>query len=110
MPEADRRLHEVAQLRKLWRAFRDPQERLDDERLARAIVRDRSTLSRVQEPIAVYGSPVVRAVIRHWWCTGQYAAIVELGERLESSVLEEEPLLRVYTEAAKARLTGPATR
>jgi len=39
MPDADRRLREVAQLRKLWRAFREPQERLEDERLSRPVIR-----------------------------------------------------------------------
>ena len=109
MPEFDRRLREVAQLRKLWRAFRDPQERLEDERLARAIVRQHPTPSCVQDPIAVYGRPAVLAAIRRWWCRGEYRAIIALGERLGSSVLEEEPLLNVYTEAAKARLARAAT-
>ena len=108
MPEADRRLREVSQLRKLWRAFREPQERLEDERLARTIIHDRPTLPGVQEPIAAYGRPAIRAVVRHWWCRREYAAIVELGERLNPSVFDEEPLIRAYLEAAKAHLTGPA--
>jgi hypothetical protein len=98
--EADRRLREVAQLQKLWRAFREPQERLEDERLSRPVVRDRPALSRVQEPIAAYGRPAIRAAIRHWWCTGEYAAIIELGEQLDPGLFDEEPLIRVCLEAA----------
>jgi hypothetical protein len=103
-PEADRRLREVAQLRKLWRGFREPQERLEDERLSRPLVRDRPFLPRVQEPLAAYGRPAIRAAIRHWWCAGEYATIVELGERLDPAWSDEEPLIRVYIEAAKAHL------
>jgi hypothetical protein len=40
--EANRRLRAVAQLRKLWRAYRNPQERFGDDRLARPIVGERS--------------------------------------------------------------------
>jgi hypothetical protein len=104
MPEADRRLRQVAQLRKLWRAFRDPQERLEDERLARPIISNRPSPSRLQEPPASYGLPAIRAAVRHWWCQGDYAAIVELGERLEPSLLAAEPLIHVYVEEARARL------
>jgi hypothetical protein len=98
--EADRRLREVAQLQKLWRAFREPQERLEDERLSRPVVRDRPALSRVQEPIAAYGRPAIRAAIRHWWCTGEYAAIIELGEQLYPGLPDEKPLIHVCLEAA----------
>jgi hypothetical protein len=110
MPEADRRLREVAQLRKLWRAFREPQERLEDERLSRPIIRNRPPLSRVQEPIAAYDRPAIRAAIRHWWCRGEYGAILELGERLDPRLFNEEPLIRVYLEAAKAHLTEPGAQ
>jgi hypothetical protein len=102
--EADRRLRQVAQLRKLWRAFRDPQERLEDERLSGPIVRNRGPLSRVEEPIAAYGRPVIRAAIRRWWCTEDYAAIVELGECLDPARLDQEPLIRLYLDEAKAAL------
>ena len=102
--EADRRLREVAQLRKLWRAFREPQERLEDERLARPIVGEPSPFPRVQEPLAAYDRPAVRAAIRYWWCAREYAAIIELIERLDSGLFDEEPLLRIYLEAAKAHL------
>lgn len=110
MPELDRRLREVAQLRKLWRAFREPQERLEDERLSRPVVRDRPKLSCVQEPIAAYGRPAIRAAIRYWWCTQDYASIIELGERLDPALFDEESLIRVYREAAKAHLTNPQTQ
>lgn len=110
MPELDRRLRQVAQLRKLWRAFREPQERLEDERLSRPVVGDRPNLSRLQEPIAAYGRAAIRAAIRHWWCTGEHAAIVELGERLDPALFDEEPLIRVYVEVARAHLAEAASR
>ena len=101
MPELDRRLPEVSQLRKLRRAFRDPQERLEDERLARGILENSSS---GQDLLGAYGRPVIRAVIRHWWCRGECAAMIELGERLDAAFLDEEPLLALYLEEAKARL------
>lgn len=109
MPEADRRLREAAQLRKLWRAFREPQERLEDERLSRHIIRNRPSVPRVQEPAAAYGTPAIRAAIRYWWCRGDYAAIVELGERLDQRAFDAEPLIGMYVEAARTRLAehGP---
>ena len=64
LEEADRRLREVAQLRKLWRAFREPQERLEDERLVRPIVGEPSPFPRVQGLLAAYDRPAVRAAIR----------------------------------------------
>lgn len=106
MPEADRRLRQVAELRKLWRAFREPQERLEDQRLSVPIVRDRRNLSRVHEPVAAYGRKAIRAAIRHWWCAGENAAVAELGERLDPALLDEEPLIRVYLESAKEFLRG----
>ena len=57
MPELDRRLRQAAQLRKLWRAFRDPQERLEDGRLARPIIGEPSPFPHVQELLAAYGRP-----------------------------------------------------
>jgi hypothetical protein len=110
MAEADRRLREVAQLRRLWRAFRDPQERLEDERLARPIIGDPAPFLRVQGPLAAYGRPTVRAAIRHWWCRREYAAIIELVERLDPALLDEEPLVRVYLDAARERLTRTCNR
>ena len=110
MPEADRRLREVAQLRKLWRAFREPQERLEDERLARPVVREDPPLSRVQEPAAVYGHPAIRAAMRRWWCAGEYAAVVELGERLDPALFDEEPLIRIYFDEAQAALAQLQTQ
>jgi hypothetical protein len=104
MPEADRRLHEVAQLRKLWRAFREPQERFEDEQLSRPVVRNRLPLLHIQEPAAAYGSRAIRAAIRRWWCRGEYAAIVELSGRLDPRAFNMEPLIAVYVEAARARL------
>jgi hypothetical protein len=105
----DRRLREVAQLRKLWRAFRDPQERLADTHLAQPIVGDSLPLPRVQEPPAAYTYPAVRAAIRYWWCRGEYAAIVELAARLDPALFDEDPLIRVYFDAAKDRLARPKT-
>jgi len=110
MPEADRRLRQVAQLRRLWRAFRDPQERLEDERLARPIVGEPPPFPRVQEPLAAYGRLAIRAAIRWWWCTREYAQIVALGERLDQRLLDEEPLIHVYLEAARAHLAEPKTQ
>ncbi len=110
MPEADRRLREVAQLRKLWRAFREPQERLEDERLSRPIVGNRPPYSRVQEAIAAYGRPAIRAAVRHWWCRGEYAAILELGERLDPALFDEEPLIRIYFDEAQAALAQLQTQ
>ena len=104
MPEADRRLREVAQLRKLWRAFREPQERLEDERLSRPVIRNRPRFSHVQGPVAAYGHAASRAAIRYWWCQGEYAAIVELSEHLDPRAFDAEPLVAVYVEAARTRL------
>jgi len=108
--EVDRRLREVAQLRKVWRGFRDPQERRDDEQLSRPIVAARSAHPHVQEPAAASGSPAIRAAIRHWWCGQDYAAIVELGQLLDPELLEDEPFIRVYLDAARVCLAGPPTR
>jgi hypothetical protein len=106
MPEADRRLREVAQLRKLWRAFRDPQERFEDERLARPVIRHRPSVPHVQEPAAAYGLAAIRAAIRLWWCQGDYAAILDLSQHLDPRALDAEPLLGVYVEASRARLAN----
>ncbi len=101
MPEMDRRLRHVAQLRAIWRGFRDPQERREDERLSRSIVqRD------VRESAAVYGIPAVRAAIRWWWCEGQFDRIVEFAERLDARVFDADPLVRIYIEEARVRLSG----
>lgn len=108
--KADGRLREVAQLRKLWRAFRDPQERRKDEALSRSIVATGSSHARVQEPSAAYARPAIRAAIRHWWCQGDYIAIVTLGCQLDPALLDEEPVVRVYVDAAKARLAAPTNR
>jgi len=112
MPEFDRRLREVSQLRKVWRAFRDPQERLEDEWLSRSIVQDHSHSTLPRDPVSTYGSTAVRAAIRYWWCRKQYEAIVTLGDRLDSSTLDCEPLLRVYLENARSLLgtSSPNTR
>lgn len=106
----DGRLREVAQLRKLWRAFRDPQERRENETLSRAIVATRSSQVRVQEPTVAYGRPAIRAAIRHWWCQGDYVAIVALGCQLDPALFDEEPVVHVYLDAAKALLAAPANR
>ena len=102
MPDADRRLREVAQLRKLWRAFRDPQERLQDERLSSPIIHDRSEFLHVREPMSLYGRDAIRSAIRRWWCAGEYATIVELGDRVERKLFDEEPVTWIYVEEAKA--------
>jgi hypothetical protein len=99
----DERLRELAQLRKLWRAFRDPQERREDETLSRSIVSAIASRRHVQEPIAAYGRHAIRAAIRYWWCQGDYTAIVMLGQQLGPALLDDEPLVRVYLDAAKAR-------
>ena|SRR3990172_949329 len=106
MFEFDRHLREVAQLRKLWRAFREPQERQEDKWLAAVVLWDRGYPHAVREPVAAFGRPAIRAAVRHWWCAGEYAAIVEMGERLGPAFLDEEPLIRVYLEEAKARLAA----
>ncbi len=108
--DADRRLHELAQLRKLWRGFRDPQERLEDERLSRPILDNPQHRPAVQESIAPYGLPAVRAAIRHWWTKGEYAALVKFAEQLEPELLDDEPLIRVYLEEAAARLAEARSR
>ncbi len=105
----DRRLREVAQLRKLWRAFRDPQERLADAHLAQPIVDNSLPFPRVQEPPAAYAYPALRAAIRYWWCRGEYASIVELAARLDPVLFNQDPLIRVYFEAAKEYLARPKT-
>ncbi len=104
MPEADCRLREVAQLRKLWRAFQEPQERLEDERLSRPVIDNRPSVPHVREPAAAYGVRAIRAAIRRRWCRGEYAAIVELGEHLDPRAFDAEPLIGVYVEAARAHL------
>ncbi|MFA5028789.1 MAG: hypothetical protein WC713_13040 [Candidatus Methylomirabilota bacterium] len=107
MPDADRRLRQVSQLRKLWRAFREPQERLEDARLSHPIRAAAPHKVGTQESIAPYGSRAVRAALRHWWTNGEYAAIVEFGIQLEPELLDDEPLLRIYLEEAAARLARP---
>lgn len=102
--KADERLREVAQLRKLWRALRDPQERREDETVFRSIVASSPSGARLHDPTTAYGRRAVRAVIRHWWCRGDYRAIVTLGRQLDPALLDEEPLVRVYLDAAKARV------
>lgn len=101
------RLREVAQLRKLWRAFRDPQDRLEDEAISRAIVAPEPSQPCAQRPAATYGRPAIRAAIRHWWCQGDYGAIVTLGGQLDPALLDEEPPICVYLDAAKARVAPP---
>jgi hypothetical protein len=110
MPEADRRLRQVAQLRKLWRAFLEPRERLEDERLSRPVIRNRPSLWHVQESSVAYDPPTIRAAIRHWWRRGEYAAIVELSEQLDQRVFDAEPLNGVYVEAARACLAEGASK
>jgi hypothetical protein len=109
MPEADRRLRQVAQLRQLWRAFRDPQERLEDARLSGSIRASASQSAGVQESHVCYDHPTLRAAIRHWWTTGDYEAIARFAARLSPALLEDEPLVYIYIEEAKARLAAPPT-
>ncbi len=106
----DDRLREVSQLRKLWRAFRDPQERREDEALSHCITASYLSAARVQEPTAFYSRRAVRAAIRYWWCEGDYTAIVTLGQQLDPSLLDDEPLVRVYLDAAKARVAAQEHR
>ncbi len=106
MPEMDRRLRHVAQLRAIWRGFRDPQERREDERLSRSIVQMDELPSHSRESAAVYGVSAVRAAIRWWWCEGQFDRIVEFAERLDARVFDADPLVRIYIEEARARLSG----
>jgi hypothetical protein len=75
MPEADCRLRESAQLRKLWRAFREPQENLKDERLYHLINRDRDHVPRLQGSIGAYDPSAIQAAIRRLWCPSGYATI-----------------------------------
>ena len=105
MPEMDRKLRQVAQLRAIWRGFREPQERSEDERLSRAIIKGDSSSPQLREPGAAYGFPAIRAAIRHWWCERRYSTIVEFGECLDANALDAEPLLRIYIEEARTRLT-----
>jgi len=108
--KVDGRLREVAQLRKLWRAFREPQERREDDVRSRSIVLTSSSQTRVQEPIAAYGPPAIRAAIRHWWCQRNYSAMIALGHELDPGLLDEEPLVRVYLDAAKRQSIADAQR
>jgi hypothetical protein len=110
MPDADRRLREGAQLRKLWRAFQDPRERQEDRRLAGPLLADRARLADVPDPLAAYGRAAVRAAIRYWWSAGECGSIVGLASRLPQAFLDEEPLVRVYTAEAQARLAEGTTR
>lgn len=104
--KVDHRLREVAQLRKLWRAFRDPQERREDEVLARSIIAAGSSAARVQEPTAANSRRAIRSAMRYWWCQREYMAIVTLGSQLDPALLDEEPLVRVYLDAARARVAA----
>ncbi len=110
MPDMDRRLREIAQLRKLWRAIREPQERHEDERLSRPLTGTHPPLASIQEPVSVYGRAAIRAAIRHWWCAREYLTIVEVGERLDPGLFDEEPLIGIYFEAAKTHLAESATQ
>jgi len=107
MPDADRRLRQVAQLRRLWRAFRDPQERLEDEQVSRPLRSNAARQSGLQESLTPYGHPVIRAAIRHWWTHGDYSAIVELGKQLGRETFETDPLIGIYVDEARARLPQP---
>jgi hypothetical protein len=102
----DRRLREVAQLRKLWRAFRDPQERREDEVYSRSVIAAGLSGAHVQAPTAAYGRRAIRAAIRCWWCQKEYMAIVTLGSQLDPALLDEEPLLHIYLDAAKTRVAA----
>ena len=103
MPELDRRLREVSQLRKVWRGFREPQERSEDLRLAAALFQEFDRLPEVADPLMVYGRPAVQAAIREWWCAQDYSRILQLTRRLPSDFFETEPILRLYLQAAKDR-------
>jgi hypothetical protein len=106
MAEFERRLRDISQLRKVWRAFRDPQERRETERLSACMTADHAQRGADPDPIATYGAVAVRAAFCHWWCTKQYEAIVAWGDRLDSSVLDSEPLLRLYLESARRAVGG----
>jgi hypothetical protein len=113
MAEFERRLRDISQLRKVWRAFRDPQERKEAERLSACIAENHAQRGADPDPIITYGAVAVRAAFGHWWCTKQYEAIVAWGDRLDSSVLDSEPLLRLYLELARHAVGGagsPANR
>jgi hypothetical protein len=103
MPELDRRLQEVSQLRKVWRGFREPQERTEDLRLAAALLLESDRLPEVADPLAIYGRSAVRAAIREWWCAQDYQHILQLARRLPPEFFETEPILRLYFHAAKDR-------
>jgi hypothetical protein len=103
MPELDRRLREVSQLRKLWRAFREPQERTEDLRLAAALLLESDRLPEVADPLAIYGRSAVRAAIREWWCTQEYSRILWLAHRLPPEFFDTEPISRLYFQAATTR-------
>ena len=106
MTEFERRLRDISQLRKVWRAFRDPQERRETERLSACIAENHGQRGADPDPIATYGAVAVRAAFGHWWCTKQYEAIVAWGDRLDSSTLDLEPLLRLYLELARNAAGG----
>ena len=109
MPELDRRLREVAQLRKIWRAFRDPQERLEDKQLAGPIISNPLSLPRDQGSLPAHGRLIVRAAIRYWWCAREYAQIIGLSELFDPRVLDEEPLIQIYLEEARVHLNEAKT-
>jgi hypothetical protein len=101
MAEFERRLRDISQLRKVWRAFRDPQERKEAERLSACITENHAQRGADPDPIITYGAVAVRAAFGHWWCTKQYEAIAPCDDRLDSSALDSEPLLRLYLESAR---------
>ncbi len=105
MPEADQRLRQVAQLRRIWRALRDAQERREDEEIARPYYEKLPGPSDVREPHPAYSRRTIRALVRRWWCAGDYAAIIQLGQGLDPVLLDEEPLVRVYLDEATAALS-----
>jgi hypothetical protein len=112
MTDLDRRLREVSQLRKIWRDFREPQERAEDERRAAPLLRDFLASEMPHDPGAHYGRSLLLAAVRHWWRYQEYSSILKLAAHLSPDDILEEPLTWAFIAAAREQ-TGaspPETR
>jgi hypothetical protein len=48
-----------------------------------------------KESHAAYGTPAVRAFSRRWCCAGDRASILELDQRFDPAILDDDPLIRI---------------
>ncbi len=44
---------------------------------------------------AAFGTPAVRALTRRWCCVGDHASTLELGQRFDPALLDDDPLIRI---------------